>query len=417
MQSLIDTLTCFNNYLVHGKKTSISDRISYYNGKRVDFNRDFHKTLINSNDELHKLVDTLLCTLKIEERQRSRYLGMHLTVYELLVELRDHNRNNDKLKAFIDIIDDHDRIKWAKIFFGSLIAVGIIEVSLPILTHLAGLSTIQELIAAAIFAPVLGSIITTAVAIFSLYQTLNNKSLSLSHQFQENFFILAHVALKFTAFGLLLTAVTTTSPVVATLFVVAEGINVLREIASLVHVFIQDRQRVVTPGSHDLRTLQTEARHQFDFVKRRNKVLIDIAAAVVCAGIVAAWCFVPGGLFVALGAGIGLGLVFFAKSLAHHRVEKAIKTQLYHQFEEVEHDDETKHASLQKSEELVLCDELHPEEAVVMKPANVCDDILRPSLKNPTDDRVSRLGMFSVGTQTSPSDEDRSVSTFGLYGS
>ena len=385
MQSLIDTLTCFNNYIAGGPKKPLDDRMSYYGAKKIDFNRDFYKTTIGSNEDLRKLVCTLLHNLQIDKRQWGRYLDTPLTFYELLVELREQNRNNNRLNKLIERIDEHSWKQWVKIIFGGVIAIGIIEISLPILTHLVGLSTIQELIAAAIFAPIAGSIVTTAVALYSLYQTLNNKSLSLSQQFLDNFFLLAHVALKFIAFGLLLTAVTTTTPVVATLFVLAEGINVLKEIASLAHIFIQDLQRVVSRDSHDLATLELQARHDFDFIKRRNNVLIDIAAAAVCVGFVAAWCFVPGGLFVAIGVSVGIGLVFLAKRWAHHLVEEAIKTQLQRKFEAIEQDE-------------------HPRQAEVTMSQQVEDDFSLhssppPQIKSSADDcrsRPSLGGMFSV---------------------
>ena len=113
MQQLIKTLRSFSNELRGASNFSLSSCMSYYDGKSVEFNRDFYTTKINSDEQISKIVEDILIHLKIPPLQWGRYLGAPLTVNDFLVELFEHNsKENQKLKEFIALIDEQKYKKW-----------------------------------------------------------------------------------------------------------------------------------------------------------------------------------------------------------------------------------------------------------------------------------------------------------------
>lgn len=336
MQLLLKTLTSFNAYLEDGKEKVFTDQLSAYQNRMALLKIDFYRTPIGSNPLLNDKIRVLLKNLNVDKKQWGRYLGSSMTVYALLEELSELKKENDKLTVFVKCLRDYHHQKWIRMLLGGLVTFGLFELSLPIMANVAGLSTTQELIAAAVFAPVIGAVFTTAVAIYSFHQTLTDKRLSMRRQFLENFFLSANLIFKYTAFGLLFTAMTTTTPIVATLFLLAEGVNVLKEVVNLIHLSIQNRQKQSLFSTSDLSSMQAKVREALDVEKQRNRVLVDLATGVLCAGVVAAWCFIPGGMMLALLAGISIGLIYLARYKAQHSIEKSFKMKLERQFETVE---------------------------------------------------------------------------------
>lgn len=401
MQSLIDTLTCFNTALSTGKSTLIHDHMSCYDGEMAAINRDFYTTTIDSDDQINELVQAILINLHVHPHQWGRYLGARLTVYDFLVELRESNsENNKKLKEFIELIDDKTQMKWLKFIMAGMLALTVIEITLPAIAMSVGLTTVQALLTTALFAPVVGTIYTAAIAIYSLYTSLSDRKISFFQRFQDNFFLLAHLALKFAAYGLLLAAVTTAAPIPAILFVVSAVVSVLKEVVSLVQMMIQDMKKPAIPDHADLGTLQEQARHEFDYKKKRNSVLINMAVAAVYVGLVAAMCFVPGGPFVAIGVLAAMGVVHLAKMWAHKLNETAMRSRMRSEFEEIELA-YTERQALQQGNEWINSEDHSMQVACTagMQPTSDLEWLPSKQLFDDKLSRPSQAGMFAASAE------------------
>ena len=77
-------------------------------------------------------------------------------------------------------------------------------------------------------------------------------------------------------------------------------------------------------------------RHESDYIKRRNLVAIKLGGALLCAGIVAAWVFIPGGIFIALSALAAIGLVSLGGLFLEKYNAKAVRARLHSKFEAIE---------------------------------------------------------------------------------
>ena len=330
MQSLLDTLTCFNAYLIGDKGTDLYDHMSYYNHNILEFNLNFSKRIINANDEVNELVKNILKNLHVPQWQWGRYLGASLTVYDFLRELRDYNKiENEKLNEFIELIDEQSKLFRARILLSGAVAVATLEIALPFLSTL-GIS--------ALFAPIVGLVYTIGVTLYFIYENISDKKIDLFQQIRANLFLVTIAVINFARYGILITAAAMATPIAAILSVVTAALGVLQEVFALIHMVVQDHMKDPLDETReiDLGVLQTEARHQLDYVNRIHSISINLVSAVVSAGIVAVWCFVPGGIFVTIGALVGLAVLFAAKYLAQRYNTNTMNARLKSTFDEIE---------------------------------------------------------------------------------
>ncbi len=411
MEALIETLTCFNGSFARGHKHALRNRMSYYDDKMLELKHDFYTTTINANDQIKELVQRILVNLKIPKHQWGRYLDVPLTVYDFLMELREHNRKeHESINEFIELIDKQIRLRWKKIIYGGLITLAAAEGSLPFLAPIGGLTALQGLLATALFVPFVGTVYTAALALYSLYQNIYDKKIPFLQRMQNNFFLLARTALKFAGYGILIAAATTATPVVAFLFVFAEVATVLKEVASLVRMAIQDRDNVALTDNTVLSARQHQARHHIDYVTRRNTALINLAAAVISVAIVAVWCFVPGGIFITVALIAAIGFVYLAEQWAHKHNKTTMNTRLQNKFEALELEYQTEQA-LQPVDELVNSADHSesPPELTVGEPTRLSVDSISPPSRRILDDRLSRpsqSGIFSAKQQPTSEQPD-----------
>ena len=401
MQSLIEALTSFNTFLAIPMGSDLSGGLNYFDKEKIVIDRYLFNTTLISDEKIEPIVRDILPKLGIPKEQWGRYIGENLTVYDFLVELSKHNKkNNAKIKEFIDFIDDKATFSWTKIFFASILALITAEFALPFIGGAAALSSLQTLFAAALFAPIVGAVFTSAIALYSLYQSFFDKKTPLLHRLQDNFFVLAYSALRYAGYGVLIAAAVTVSPLAAILFVVAEAALALKEISSLVRMVLEEKRTVTIPENAELSLQQHQARHELDYVKRRNTKVINIVAAVVLVGVVAASVFIPGGIFVTAGAIAAIMLVTFIQKWANNRNTTLLNERLQGKFEELERDS-PKEETLQFTNQLV--NPAVPGEESSVKPSTDA----KPSLNRPTSDdrksRVSQVGAFSGrGGTTAP---------------
>lgn len=314
------------------------------------FKQDFFSTPINSHEQpgLACSIKVALERLGVPDYQRGRFDGAPLTVYAFLQELQTLNLQNTEgqadLDALIKEIDALARSRRRAFFIGGVIATAALGgAAMPL--GLAGhLSTVNELLATALFLPVVGLMFTAGVALYSLYQNTSDHTVSWRKKLKNNFFLLANTALNVTGYAMLLTAATTTAPVVGTLFVVAAAVQV---VAKIVQVVTQDKRIEGLGDNAGLPGRQLQTRHNHEHRKQRNALLIDVGIALFYAGLITLWCLVPGGFLMSAGVVAAIGVLYLVKNAAQRWNEKRIDAQLQQSFTKLEESQAA--AALQKS--------------------------------------------------------------------
>ena len=188
------------------------------------------------------------------------------------------------------------------------------------------------------FAPIVGLVYTIGVTLYFIYENISATKIDLFQQIRANLFLVTIAVINFARYGILITAAAMATPIAAILSVVTAALGVLQEVFALIHMVVQDHMKDPLDETReiDLGVLQTEARHQLDYVNRIHSISINLVSAVVSAGIVAVWCFVPGGIFVTIGALVGLAVLFAAKYLAQRYNTNTMNARLKSTFDEIE---------------------------------------------------------------------------------
>lgn len=297
-----------------------------YNRRPVKLNRNFHLITIDSDDEVIKGIKTILKNLNIPECHWDRYFGLDLTVYEFLVTLsRDgHHQIND----ILELIDEKTSLGKLEFVLGGFLSTVIIGLLLSTPAFSNVLAVLKSFLTSVTGLPVLGLIYTSITALYSLYKNQFDHRKPLLNRFRDNFFLLANTTLNMVAYGLWIVAATAMTPVIGGLFVAASAVDVVKEIFCLTQEYLQYKNRPPIPESDPLTIHQTHARHVFGYAKHRNALIINLVSAVFLVGIMAAWCFVPGGIFVTIAAVAAIAIVYTAKTLILKANEKIMRERL-----------------------------------------------------------------------------------------
>jgi len=319
------------------KDNSVLDEIFFeYQDNLAKFNHDFRVVAINSNQKIINAVNDLLLNLGIPKNQWTRYTNSPLSFYDLLIELRDHYKNNEGVKLIINVINNQHKTKWDELFITG--SGGILTTSLfyQRLIDLWRLTRIQEIIAGALFVPIVGIVYTVGVGFYSLYQSVKNKDQSFVEKFSDNFFLLAGSVLKIAAYGLSLSAAMYAAPIAAILFVASSVFSIFKESLSLIINNKEIKKLSQISTKLNLSDAQHLIRLKNDKLKHINAVKLNVAEAALMTGIVAAMCFVPGGLIVTIPCVIAMILVSIIKMVINKKDKDLRRVQLGEEFSEYE---------------------------------------------------------------------------------
>ena len=309
-------------------KPDLPDCMEQYNSVINTFNRDFYTITVDKHPELNDSIIKILQRLNVPADQHDRYLDQHITLHELLVELNEVIKN-DELGNFIEQIEKRKNARWRNLFL-----IGVLGGVCGLVPFFAfQLTVLQQVVTVASIMSGVGLIYAVATAAYTVYDTSVSSDVSFYQLFRENFSSVAKNALTIAAWSLVFVAAVTT-PVVSGLFVMAEAVLVIKESVSLAYIYLYDRPEINLKSSLTEQHLQ--ARDLTRFETRRHTAWVNFAAAFLMTGIVAAWCFVPGGIFVIAGAVLAMAAVYLVKSYAIRENEKRMKVVLQDRFVNIE---------------------------------------------------------------------------------
>jgi hypothetical protein len=337
MNDLIKVLNGVDDYLNLNNDHSLYKPFSYYDDHILQLDEDFFREKINldSDDELSELVKNILKSLDIPDHQKGRYTN--LTVDDLFKELslrKDFKceLKKGKIAEILELLDKKVNVRWNKACFLGLMSLGGVEA----VGALAGGSQVTQVLTAAAFVPGIGILITLVTAAYNLSPFKIEKKAAFLKKARDSFFVLSKTALKLTAFGIALSAAAMSSPVISILTAVAEGIVVVHEAFKLLQTKFEGKKRAQNGGVKSLELRQKDVRFENEHQKKVRSLWIDVVAAVLNVAIVAAWVFIPGGIFVGIGALVAIGLTYFFQWKAQKNNDKTMKERLETKFNTIE---------------------------------------------------------------------------------
>ncbi|KTD13273.1 hypothetical protein SAMN02746073_1865 [Legionella jamestowniensis DSM 19215] len=331
LHNLVHDLAHFEIYLKGGDTSELKRYLQYYDKRLDELKINYHQTVINTIPVVENNVKNLLKNLKIPSYQWKEYLN--LTVYNFLLKL--HRESHPQIAYLLKLLDEKQPPSQFRIFLG--IGVGIAFMSLIASPQMQGvLLSLEALLTSVIGLPILGLIYNLSSTFYFVYQTQTDAKKDLFSRLYDNFFLLANTLINIMAYSFWIAAATPMTPLVAGLFVGASIVNVVKEVASLVQEYVKFQNLPAIQNPSDLLAHQTYLRQTHGFNKHRNVLLINLATSVLLVGVMAAWCFIPGGLMVTLGALTGIGILYGLKHFALKQNDKRTRNALQKQLKAVE---------------------------------------------------------------------------------
>lgn len=303
-----------------------------YSDKNADITTDFLKTPVNSDQALVDVIEKILEKLKIPKVQWGRYTHCPVSVYDVLVELSERDdlipEHEKRLIQLIYLIDEEIGVRWDLVLLVGLLGLLGLEISIP----LGGASVLQQVVTAALFFPVVSLGYSIGVFLYSLYQSIFDTTTPFFERIRHNFFNMMAASLKIAANSIVIAAAVVASPVVAILAVLASTVTVIKEAVGLAHYSSQNLDDV----AKDSLNIHDRARKEVEHAKKINSLAINVVTAILLTAITAVWVFAPAGIMLTVGAVVGMGLVYVAKSIAERINESKMKAKLKDKFSKIE---------------------------------------------------------------------------------
>ncbi|WED43569.1 hypothetical protein [Legionella cardiaca] len=332
MLSLINDLIQFEIYLRGGASKHLKTHFQYYAQNLNELKKNYHQTIVSSQPEITLKVKSILQNLNIPPEKWDEYLN--LTVYNLLLKL--HHDGHPQISYILELIDNKTAVSKLKLVIAGGVIVTLIASLLALPAFYGVLQTIGNLLISVIGLPILGLIFNVASTIFYFYQNHVDPKKTLFNRLRDNFFLLANAFVNIAAYSVWIAASAPMTPLVAGLFVLASGIDVIKEVVALIQENARFRNK---PPLHDASPLlvhQDYIRQSYGFKKHKKALLINLGTSIVLLAIMAGWCFIPGSLLVSIGAVALIGITYGVKHLLLKTNELTIREQLQVELREKE---------------------------------------------------------------------------------
>lgn len=310
--------------------------------------RDFDNHLNFSFDKIALLnsyyIEALLDRLGIDKVKQRRFTSdIHISFKQFLEELiammEDDNKKS-RLKDFFKGIDyDANKKFWQRAQIAAVILFLIASIFLPI--AIDNLLTIEDLMSKTAFITTLSLIYTATCSLIfgwmkkqeydyiEVVEKYNQNVLSMMKRTLEKIsdFVLlgTQASLNILAYTFVLIGRPWMLSVAPFLFVAAAFASVCKEI----YLYLKYQ-------GEETNSVYQQARFANEYQRRMNRIKTDLGIAIMTTGIIAFWCFVPGGLPVTLVAMVLLGITNVIRHQLMTRNDKIMKLELLKKFEELD---------------------------------------------------------------------------------
>lgn len=304
--SVTTTLLMFNAYIQGGKSSSevLKEYMSYYDKELEQLKTDFYATTIQADKEAQEEMEAILTSLNIPQSQWSGY--SKLSVYDFFIRLK--HENHYQADYILSLIEEKTSIATAKFVTRCLLS-GAFSAGIALLPAMAG---------------ILGMISTSGFAASYLYDSQYDPKKTDDLRFRDDSFIVANAFFNLSAYAVW--AAAELSFTVNSLFVAASVVNALKDLLCVAEDWLDDKKPPVY--ENNLSGYQDFLRHEYQYLQHSKEREINTAISISLAGVMAVWCFVPGGILLSVSAvASSIGLAIMKHCLLKDN-EIAIRTAL-----------------------------------------------------------------------------------------
>lgn len=347
--SLTETLRIINQYA--GGDTDFKTLKEHMAGYGLlELNTNFHTITIcdsinpSLNPNYMEIINTLkkiLEKLSIPSKEWDRYLKSNFTIYEFLAQLKKDNYL--EVGPILRLIDKKIAAHNKKIGIVGILILATLTINLyfnPLLSSVLGI--VQGILSSAIALPIIGLIFTSTVALYQIYSNHFDQKRSLFNRIRDNAFLFTGMAINISAYIIWIVAATSVLPILpAGLFFCGSMVNVFKELFAAVQNYIEYKTNPTVVETDDpLASKKELLRRQERYISHRNAAIVDLIAAVVLTGIMTAWSFAPGGIFLTIGAILGIAVLYTVQKYALKFIESTSRDRLQTNLKELTRSDD-----------------------------------------------------------------------------
>lgn len=328
--------------------TELESYFECYNERYIEFEKDFYTTFINSNEEIRAEICSLLSQFNIPPRLMGKYFAQDLTVYQFFKQLVIDDEHSVQKNLITDyIVNQKWQGIWELIQHFAIAAIFVLP-AFGVMLYPAFSFLYEFLIKTANLLPILGIVFTSISLIFNIYINHLYDHRPTFKIYRDDVFLLIGSAFSIAAKVTLIVAQSTLASFAAVLFIASALVDIVKEIFYLFELRrhfknIPELSEVDHPAIY----FQQHARHNYDYIKQRNALIINLIAALAITGSVIGCTFLPIGLLLTLCTCISVSVVYIIKKIALTYNEECIAEQLQ---------TELKHISEQHQQDIPLED-------------------------------------------------------------
>ena len=179
-----------------------------------------------------------------------------------------------------------------------------------------------------LFISVAGIVYSVTVAVYSVSGAEIKSMDSVYRQAFDDLFVLLNAGISIIAWLLFLSTAGATTPWVATLFILAEAVFVIKELINLALFCWYEMPSINRDANPDMQRHQ--ARLAIEIEAHEKKTWVNLVSAIVLTGIISGWCMVPDSFVVGALSLIAMGVVYWERNDVIEQVEadmtKALQT-------------------------------------------------------------------------------------------
>ncbi len=343
MKSVVQNLEVFKSYF-KGEIT-IDDVEIYFNvytESYINFENDFYSVLIDSSDEIREEVIQLLLTLNINISSWGTYLSQDLSVYNFLKELAKEHEYSTQLNQLIDLIAKRKWLGLGELLQSlAIAAIFILPVLAALLYPLASL-LFEFLIKTANVIPILGILVSGITLGFNIYMNHLNDRRPSFKIYRDDIFLAISSTLSIAGKITLIVAKSMLASFAAFLFVAAAVVDTIKELFYLMELRKNYLNKPEPAENDQAIKYQQYARHEYDYIKQRNALIINLVSAMALTALVITCCFFPVGIILTLSACASIAAVYLLKKLCLYINENSIATQLQTELKKISDQYKTK---------------------------------------------------------------------------
>ncbi|MGQ3888162.1 hypothetical protein ACQUW5_03895 [Legionella sp. CNM-1927-20] len=332
MKSVLDNLKAFNNYIKGGSADAVKNELDYYKYNLDLLRSNFREVIITDDEEVVEQVQNILANLNIPKSQWLSYIRRK-NLYQFLEKL--NRQDFIQITYILQLIDEKTQISKKKLTLAGFGALMIFLSSLFIPQLITVRLALQSFILSTFSLPLLGLISNVFSTGYYLYNNHTDTKRSVLKRLHDNGFVFAGFTVNFIAYVLWIIAASPMTPLIGGLFILASVLNVAKELISLGHYALKYISREALPITTDFNLYRSHIRNEYSYFNQRNSTFINLVAAILIVGIMAAWSFLPSGIILSIGTFVAIGIVALVKKIILDRSEKVIRERLQLQLQHV----------------------------------------------------------------------------------